>query len=255
MDYSRTFFCNQKDGSYSSARSVMPYLISLCQPQSIADFGCGVGTWLQASRECGINDVTGIDGDYVQDQLLMIPRENFVRADLTRPVDLGRRFDLILSMEVAEHLPPNAAATFIDTLTRHGEVVLFSAAIPSQGGIHHINEQWAQYWRSLFGDRGYVCVDCLRNTFWDAKQIEWWYRQNMFLYVSEESLSKYPKLTLESSRHGRLPVNLVHPDLLTERNIGLRTLLKQFPDAAGVTFRRLMDRIFHTGNAPKKAAN
>jgi SAM-dependent methyltransferase len=244
LSYDTTFFRGLMDGSYTSAKAVMPYVISLCQPESIADFGCGVGSWLQACRECGIKDVTGIDGDYVKDQLLMIPTERFVRADLTRPIDLGRRFDLVLSLEVAEHLPREAAPTFVDTLTRHGPVILFSAAIPSQGGVHHVNEQWAQYWSSLFGDHGYVCVDCLRDVFWDAREIKWWYRQNMFLFVSEKSLSQYPNVSRESSRYRKLPVNLIHPDFVFGRHIGLGTLLRQVPSAASVTFRRLFHGFF-----------
>jgi hypothetical protein len=241
VNYNSSFFSDQMDGSYASARTVMPHLISLCHPECIVDFGCGVGSWLKACRESGIHDITGVDGDYVQRQLLMIPPDNFVSADLTRPVDLGKRFDLVLSLEVAEHLPPGAASTFVDTLTRHGDIILFSAAIPTQGGIHHVNEQWAQYWRGLFAQRAYVCIDCLREVFWDADKVEWWYRQNMFLYVAEHAVSRYPSLLAARSRSTSLPINLLHPDYV-DRDIGLRTLLRQVPDAVGTTFRRLVHR-------------
>ena len=166
-------------GSYISAKTVVPHVISLCHAQSVGDFGCGVGSWVRACQECEIADVTGIDGDYVDERLLMIPRARFVKADLTRPLDLGRRFDLVISLEVAEHLPPNAAGIFVDTLTRHGSVILFSAAVPGQGGVRHVNEQWGQYWSSTFAARGYACVDCLRDIFWDKRSVDWWYRQNM----------------------------------------------------------------------------
>jgi SAM-dependent methyltransferase len=253
MSYSSTFFRGQMEGSYSSAQVVMPYVISLCQPKSVADFGCGVGSWLQACRECGIDDVTGVDGEYVHNQLLMIPPESFVSADLTQPIDLSRTFDLVLSLEVAEHLPAAAARTFVETLTRHGVVILFSAAIPSQGGVHHTNEQWAQYWSSLFGDCGFVCVDCLRDVFWDTKTVEWWYRQNMFLYVAKDCLSKYPDLVVERARPRKLPVDLVHPDLLSRREVGIRTLLKQIPRATSVSFRRLIGRMFQSTQFSKKS--
>src|ERR1700738_5666163 len=141
VTYSAAFFENQMNASYISAKTVMPHVISLCQPRSIADFGCGVGSWLRSCRECGITDITGVDGQYVEEQLLMIPQDNFVKADLTRPIDLHRRFDLVLSLEVAEHLPSDTASTFVDTLTRHAPIILFSAAVPSQGGVHHVNEQ------------------------------------------------------------------------------------------------------------------
>lgn len=57
----------------------------------------------------------------------------------------NRRFDLAMTIEVAEHLTPVRADSFVEDLTRLSDVVLFSAAIPAQGGINHVNEQWQSY--------------------------------------------------------------------------------------------------------------
>src|SRR5277367_5136435 len=97
--YSTKFFESVMDASYDSARTVAPHVISLCEPRSVADFGCGVGSWLRAFEECGIPEITGVDGDYVNLDLLMIPKDRFVTADLTKPVDLQKRFDLVVSLE------------------------------------------------------------------------------------------------------------------------------------------------------------
>lgn len=240
MAYDETFFEDQMDGSYISAKTVVPHVISLCHAQSVGDFGCGVGSWVRACQECEIADVTGIDGDYVDERLLMIPRARFVKADLTRPLDLGRRFDLVISLEVAEHLPPNAAGIFVDTLTRHGSVILFSAAVPGQGGVRHVNEQWGQYWSSTFAARGYACVDCLRDIFWDKRSVDWWYRQNMFLFVAESAMPSVPRLIEENARPRRLPLDLVHPGLLLERRIGIRDLARQLPGAIKVSLQKML---------------
>jgi SAM-dependent methyltransferase len=207
--YDSAFYAQQKDGSYVSASVVVPHILSLFKPSSVADFGCGVGTWLRALLDVGVTDITGVDGDYVRDELLVIPSERFVRADLTRPIDLGRTFDLVVSLEVREHLPKESAPVFVQTLTRHSKVVLFSAAIPFQGGTYHINEQWPQYWNGLFSEHGYSCVDSLRGLFWHDDRIEWWYRQNMLLFVANDTLSGFSSRSPASVA----PLDLVHPAL------------------------------------------
>jgi len=209
--YNAEFFAGQRNDSLSSARVVVPHLLQLCNPRSVADFGSGVGTWLSAFRELGVEDITGVDGDYVQTEELLIPSNCFHRADLTQPIDLKRRFDLVVSVEVAEHLAENCAATFVDTLTRHGGVILFSAAIPGQRGTSHINERWPTYWQELFQSRGHECIDCLRDIFWTDERISWWYRQNMLLFVSKDLLPSLPALQRERERPKRMPLSIVHP--------------------------------------------
>ena len=132
--YGGEFFNSQKDTSFLSASIVFPHVLSLVNPASVADFGCGVGTWVRALLDMGVTDVVGIDGNYIRDESLVIPGDRFVRTDIAQPAHLDRKFDVAISMEVAEHLPPSRAAVFIDTLTRHSDVVLFSAAVPHQGG-------------------------------------------------------------------------------------------------------------------------
>jgi hypothetical protein len=62
-------------------------------------------------------------------------------------------------------------------------VILFSAAIPRQGGVNHINEQYLSYWAELFTARDYVLVDTLRPTLWNDQRCDWWYRQNAVLFA------------------------------------------------------------------------
>jgi hypothetical protein len=70
----------------------------------------------------------GYDGPHVTP--LCIPKDRFAAVDLRQPLPADRKFDLAISGEVAEHLP----ATLVGTLTSVSDVVLFSAAIPGQGG-------------------------------------------------------------------------------------------------------------------------
>jgi hypothetical protein len=101
----------------------------------------------------------------------------------------------------------------VEDLTRHGSLVMFSAAIPSQGGENHLNEQWPSYWADLFAAKGYVAVDCLRRRIWDDERVAFWYAQNLVLYVTPERLEQLPALKREHDLlQGRVP-SLVHPSL------------------------------------------
>ena len=122
--------------------------------------------------------------------MLVIPRECFFEVDLDKPIEIKRRFDLAISIEVAEHLSKNIAVEFIKTLTCASDIVLFSAAIPFQGGTNHINEQWPEYWNNIFKTYNYVAVDCMRKKFWANNEVLDFHKQNILLYVNKERLKE-----------------------------------------------------------------
>jgi SAM-dependent methyltransferase len=206
--YDRAYFEAHRHGAESSAEVLVPEVLRLLAPRSVVDVGCGSGTWLAAFRRHGVRDVLGIDGDYVDADQLDIPRERFLAHDLSEPLRLERTFDLAMSLEVAEHLQPAVANAFVESLVALAPRVLFSAAIPHQGGEGHVNEQWPSYWAELFAGHDYVPVDCFRRGLWDDERVEWWYAQNVLLYVRRDRLDG-----LEPAQRV-LP--LVHPTLYLE---------------------------------------
>lgn len=233
--YNEYFYREQSGPSLRSAREVVPIVLSLLASRSVVDVGCGVGTWLSVFRECGVNDVVGLDGEYVKNEQLQIPGEKFIPSDLNGNYAFDQRFDLAMSLEVAEHLSEEFAAGFVRDLASFSSVVLFSAAIPGQGGVHHVNEQWPAYWRGLFADRGYIAVDCIRPRIWNNRKIEVSYRQNIVLYVEEGYLKKSVALSQEKQRHNLHPFSVVHPDLFQEclsRPPTLRPLVRALPRAS-----------------------
>lgn len=145
IPYDKAFFDSQSDGAQASAAAVVPLVKRLLSPNSVLDVGCGPGTWVARWITEGVTDAIGVDGDYVDRSSLRIPAGQFVAADLEDPLHLGRTFDLVQSLEVAEHLDEVHADAFVASLARHGDTVLFSAALPGQGGAHHVNEQWPSY--------------------------------------------------------------------------------------------------------------
>jgi SAM-dependent methyltransferase len=191
-EYNADFYRYVASFAVRSAEHVVPLLTALLPINSVADFGCGQGAWLSVWRKAGAQ-VFGVDGAYVDRRHLMIDPQEFHSADLGQPIDLGRRFDLVQSLEVAEHLPALQASDFIRMLTSHGPLVMFSAAVPGQGGEHHINEQPLEYWREKFHAQGYVAVDYVRPKLAENYQVQYWYRYNTVLYADETHLESLPE--------------------------------------------------------------
>jgi SAM-dependent methyltransferase len=209
--YDNAFFWRHREGARRSAGVIVPLVLGLVPARSAIDLGCGQGTWLAVLAEHGVADVHGVDGDYVDRDRLEIPPERFHPHDLGRPLDLGRTFDLAVSLEVAEHLPADAADGFIASLTRLAPAVLFSAAAPYQGGANHVNEQWPAYWARRFAAHDYLPVDCLRRRVWMDSKVEWWYAQNTLLYVRRDRLEADAVLRREHEAAGPDALPLVHP--------------------------------------------
>src|SRR5271170_1552361 len=139
IPYSREFFDGIETGSLQSAQVVVPLVLELIRPRSVIDVGCGRGAWLRAFRNGGVEHVRGIDGGYVDTASLLIPQECFSAVDLSKPFELFGRYDLAVCLEVGEHLRARMANVLVQQLTTIAPIILFSAAITGQGGIHHVN--------------------------------------------------------------------------------------------------------------------
>jgi SAM-dependent methyltransferase len=176
-----SYIHNDDVHSLAGPGAALPVLLGNTKPSSLLDVGCGNGTWLKAAVEFGIPEVFGVDGVKVSPEKLHIPAEQIRHQDLTHPWNLGKRFDVVICLEVAEHLDSAFAEILIDALVKHGDRIYFSAACPGQIGHWHVNCQWPSYWQKLFNDRGYVCEDGPRWQIWGDSRIEPWYRQNLFL--------------------------------------------------------------------------
>ena len=160
----------------------------------MVDVGCGVGTWLKVFLEEGIENILGVEGSWVNENSLVIPKENFIKTNLEQDFETEKKYDLAISLEVAEHINESSAHQFVTNIVNLAPVVLFSAAIPLQAGAHHVNEQWPDYWRNKFEQHGYVIIDCIRPQIWQDDRIEMWYAQNTFIYIKKDALKDYPKL-------------------------------------------------------------
>ena len=211
--YDRRFFDRQSDGSTQSARELVPKIVRLFPTiSSVVDIGCGVGAWLAEFESHGISDVLGVDG-FSPDDKLRIAASKFHRTDLEAPISVGRRFDLALSMEVGEHLSKARANSFVADLCALSDCIVFSAAIPGQGGTAHVNERRHSYWAAQFSARGYDCYDGLRRQIWRNDKIEWWYRQNVLLFVARSRTDLTGGMGATAKR-----INAVHPEFFRAKS-------------------------------------
>jgi SAM-dependent methyltransferase len=217
--YDRTFFEYINKGSARSAATIIPMVKAYFGVRSVIDFGCGQGAWLREWKRLGALEVLGVDGDYVNRDMLLIEKSELMVSNLAHPVDLGRRFDLVQSLEVGEHLPESAANTFVETLVKHGDVVLFSAASVGQGGHDHINEQPYEYWRDKFLERGYMLIDWIRKGIKDDMAVDPWYRYNIMCFVKHDLANDLPKDLLQYRVNDADPVVDISPFLYKLRKV------------------------------------
>jgi hypothetical protein len=231
--YTKEFYSEQMTGSLNSARIVLSRLKKITEFNTTIDIGAGVGAWTRAALDIGVEDAIAIDGSYVDKEQILVDGNIFFEADLEKvnfieTISSRYRRDLVISMEVAEHLHPDRALGFISELCVLSDLVLFSAAVPGQGGINHINEQWPDYWADLFKQNGFLCFDILREKIWNDDLIDWWYAQNVLVFAR---VGSPPFERLAVSNSPSIPLPLIHPRMhdhvLNWNNTQFLQLLKQ----------------------------
>lgn len=222
--YSDDFYAYQQISALASARSVAPLVMRQLRPLTILDVGCGAGAWVRAYGECGALHVVGVDGDDVRPNQLLFDPARFHAIDVAGVFRMGREFDLVQCLEVAERLDPAAGEALLDNLVAHSPLVLFSAAPPGQGGENHINERPYDYWRDRFQGRGYALYDFLRPQLRFLCSVEHWYRYNMLLFVRDDAVARLSPAVAATRVDPLAPVADLAPLMWRMRRRALSTL-------------------------------
>jgi 2-polyprenyl-3-methyl-5-hydroxy-6-metoxy-1,4-benzoquinol methylase len=154
-DYSVEYYkrVNKEEGA--QAEAMADFIVSVFNPKTVIDLGCGTGLYISSLMARGV-DCLGIDSsenafDYV-----------FLRVDSTKVMagDLRERLtfpqaDLVLCLEVLEHIQEEFADQAVDNIVNAGKVLIVSPS-PHGGGEHHHNPQPKRYWIEKFRKRGYI---------------------------------------------------------------------------------------------------
>lgn len=215
--YDAEFYARRRQETTPSAHKVLSLIAPLVKMDRVADIGCGTGTWLATALALGATTVEGVEGDWVTREFMDDPRINLTNQSLEDPVrDLSA--DLVISLEVAEHLSTERADSFVEELTDIAPAVLFSAAIPGQGGVDHFNEQWQSYWAEKFIANDYLPFDIVRPEIWNDDDIPMWYRQNIILYISSSHVAALDHKPASNPKS----LNIVHPLFWERANRELR---------------------------------
>lgn len=198
---------------YSSSRIedcsesiILSIILKRFEIKSMVDFGCAIGRWCKVGKDLGIEEVLGLDGEYINRDALVIDKNEFIGVDLGGRIELSKRYDLAISLEVAEHLSEEKSDIFIDNLTHASDCILFSAAVPGQGGDFHVNEQLTSYWQKKFENRGYYLYDYLRPIIWNNNKVMPMYKQNSVLYIKRDKENR----NYACNDH---VIDVVHPEI------------------------------------------
>lgn len=209
---------SNEPSNLSSAEIIVPLLIKYINPKSVLDIGCATGIWLSQFKKVGIK-VKGIDGEWVHNYKKFISEDEVQYYDFEseKKIIIHEKYDLVLCLEMAEHVSAGKADYLVDVLTSTSDVIYFSAATPNSGGQHHINERWQSFWRAKFKKRGYVLIDAIRPEIYTNKKVCYFYAQESFIYINEKKLDKYP--ILEKMICDKILIDIVHPELFLNQII------------------------------------
>ncbi len=230
--YDPDFYAAQSPASQQSARVVLAQVWPQLEPvDSVVDVGGGVGTWLSICHELGATSTTLVEGPWIRDVDLAFEPTRVHLQDLEEPLVQVGRFSLVMCLEVAEHLSQERSKSLVEDLTRLSDQILFSAALPGQTGVGHVNEQWLTYWVQIFDQFGFILEDTVRPAIWNDDRVEWWYRQNAVIFRKSNSAG---------ARRLDMPVDIVHPCALAMYAPARTSAPRQITPRRGLV-RRLLD--------------
>lgn len=180
-----------REEAVKDAEQFAEVVLDIYDPTSILELGCGTGTLLYPYLERGIH-VHGVDLSETAKEESALPDSAFEIHDLTQPYTPNQEYDIVICVEVLEHIPPKAADTIVESISSAGDTAIVTAAPPGQGGTHHVNEQPSGYWIEKFEQHGMEYISCqstrIKNTL-ELSEISW-VQKNLLVFENQHLVDK-----------------------------------------------------------------
>ncbi|MGE4489309.1 MAG: class I SAM-dependent methyltransferase [Kiritimatiellales bacterium] len=152
----------------TSAPQMAQSIFDTFRPASVIDVGCGSGALLAELHRQGVMRTVGLDASEAGLDMARARGLDVYPFNITTDHwEENERFDVAVSMETAEHLPPESALRYVELLCSLAPVVICTAAHPGQGGIGHLNEQPQDYWIARFSEQD-MALDEQRVSNWQG---------------------------------------------------------------------------------------
>lgn len=207
--YESSFYRAVADRAEAAAELVVEIIRRYFSVRTLSDVGCGSGTWIRPFLNQGALHVEAFDlpaaWDSAKNSLRDDPRVRFTAVDFESGAPALEKSDLVLCLEVLEHLSSDSAMRVLDALTANSDLIVFSAAQPGQGGTHHINERPLTYWLQRFEAAGFAAFDIFRPELIRRTDVPRYYSLNLFA-LARIGTTSHEALTAHIS-----PLNPVNP--------------------------------------------
>ena len=191
MKYSKAFYDSVTSRAALAADMASEHLCRAINFRSIIDIGCGEGIWLKTFAEkSSAAELVAVDlpGSTFKGLASIKSKIECIATDLANTTQLPNRiFDLVICVEVIEHVSKEYMVALLDYVTKHSIFLLFSGAVPGQGGTHHVNEQPMTYWHKQLASRGFVQMDIVRPLLMQQNGVPFYYQNNVFLYFNPDA--------------------------------------------------------------------
>jgi SAM-dependent methyltransferase len=184
--YNSEYYAYVDREAVRSAPVIVRSVIRDLRPARVLDVGCGTGALLSEFKNQG---VCGVGLEYSEAGLEMCRSRNLEVFPFD--IESGEEprvgaIDIVTCFEVAEHLHESHADRLVQLLTKAGRVVVFTAAVPGQGGgADHVNEQPHEYWIAKFESAGFrfdAETSCRWRVEWSSSGAASFYSQNAMVF-------------------------------------------------------------------------
>jgi SAM-dependent methyltransferase len=199
------------------------------RPASVLQIGCGPGAYLKYFASQGTQRIKGVDGAEGRSRFLQ--PDEYVQVDLDKPFELGEPFDLVVCVEVVQHIPAQSEHIIISSITRHArERIVFSGARAGQHGAGHINCQPISHWLDLFASAGWH--PCLFDSLALRSLSTFpWFRGNLVVFTKDGDGAALARERLMELEQQEIKWNKQRPAVITHPFTETATKLLAHPDS------------------------